>query len=293
MSRAYPSGKTVRTVSISPLRTSASSERRSSRPGTRRIVAQARSVCHPARRAGIAASHDRGVDAVRLRQLGVLGDRSGHHLPRLLRRGDRRQRRRPRRLLVGAGRLRRHDRGRAHLPPARRHRRSRRRAQAVLHRLHAGVGRRHRAARHPGAGHGRARGSCSPSPASSASRRRSSTTTRICPGSPGRRRSAGCRPPASPSATPARSSPSPSPIRSAAARPLLGVLPRRRRAVRVWPRSRRFSPCPATGVTRCRSRAALARGLGETLTTLREILRHPDRLQMRRFLTATWSTRTA
>ena len=32
--------------------------------------------------------------------------------------------------------------------------------------------------------------------------------------------------------------------------------------------------------------AALARGLGETLTTLREILRHPDRLQMRRFLTS-------
>ncbi|OLC15563.1 MAG: hypothetical protein AUH29_07630 [Candidatus Rokubacteria bacterium 13_1_40CM_69_27] len=31
---------------------------------------------------------------------------------------------------------------------------------------------------------------------------------------------------------------------------------------------------------------AVARGLGETLTTLREILRHPDRTQMRRFLTA-------
>src|SRR3989442_596355 len=29
---------------------------------------------------------------------------------------------------------------------------------------------------------------------------------------------------------------------------------------------------------------AVARGLGETLTTLREILRHPDRTQMRRFL---------
>src|SRR5712664_2138357 len=84
----------ARTLSISPLRTSASRLRASSRPGMSRIVAHGRRPCHPARRAGIRASNDRGVDALRFRQLRVRRHRPLDRLSRLLR--ERRGRQRPR-----------------------------------------------------------------------------------------------------------------------------------------------------------------------------------------------------
>src|SRR2546430_1787979 len=93
---------TVRTVSISPLRTSASRLRASSRPGMSRIVAHARRPCHPARRAGLRASNDRGVDALRFRQLRVRRRHPVDRLSGLLRERRGRQRRGARLGALGA-----------------------------------------------------------------------------------------------------------------------------------------------------------------------------------------------
>src|SRR5256885_211214 len=118
---------TVRTVSISPLRTSASRLRASSRPGMSRIVAHARRPCHPARRADLRASNDRGVDALRFRQLRVRRRHPLDRLSGLLRERRGRQRRGARRLLVGRRRVDGHGDRRAHLAAAGRRGRSRRR----------------------------------------------------------------------------------------------------------------------------------------------------------------------
>src|SRR5262249_18207474 len=107
-----------------------------------RIVAYPPGLCHPAGRDAVVAPHDHRVDAVRLRQLRVRLDCALHRLSRVLRELSRRQRDRPRRFPVGSGHLDRHGHRRAHLAPARRHRRPRRGAQALLRRLHGRLRRR-------------------------------------------------------------------------------------------------------------------------------------------------------